>query len=68
MECWHCDRPAHGVCRFCGRGVCKEHAQTMPYVLQIYPAEGQLKALVVGDTLHCGVCKPKKEPIVLEKI
>lgn len=67
MECWHCDRPAHGTCRFCGRGVCREHAKSMPFVLEAWPKDGKLEALVVGDVLHCGVCKPKKEPVTLDK-
>ena len=67
MNCWHCDRPAHGTCKFCGRAVCKEHAQTMPDIIDIYHTrDGTHKALVVADALYCGVCKPKDDPIVLE--
>ena len=32
MNCWHCDRPAQGVCRFCGRGVCRDHARSLPHI------------------------------------
>jgi len=39
----------------------------MPFVLEAWPKDGKLEALVVGDVLHCGVCKPKKEPVTLDK-
>ena len=69
MNCWHFDRPAHGVCRFCGRGVCKEHAQTMPHILEIYRDDkGTHKALVVADALYFGVCKPKEDPVALPQL
>ncbi len=69
MNCWHCERPADGVCRFCGRGVCKEHARTMPHILEIYRDDkGMPKALVVADALYCGICKPKEDPIELPQL
>jgi len=67
MNCWRCDRPAHGVCVFCGRAVCKDDAQTMPNILAMYrDKEGVLKAIVVPDALYCGVCEPKEAPIEME--
>ena len=39
MNCWQCDRPAHGVCSLCGRGACKEHAKTMPNFVAVYRAK-----------------------------
>jgi len=30
MNCWHCDRPAHALCQFCGRAVCKDHFNYVP--------------------------------------
>jgi hypothetical protein len=67
MNCWHCDRPAHGVCRFCGRGVCRDHAQSMPHIADLYHTKtGEYRALVVGDTLYCGVCQPKEDPVKIE--
>jgi len=64
MNCWHCDRPAHGVCRFCGRAVCRDHTQTLPYITALYHTRrGEYKALVVADTLYCGLCQPKEDPI-----
>lgn len=67
MNCWHCDRPAHGTCKFCGRAVCREDAQTLPHVVDVFHnREGKLRALVVGDALYCGVCNPKEDPISME--
>lgn len=69
MNCWVCDRPAHGVCRFCGRAVCREHAQKMPYILEIFGNGAQkdsYNCLVVPDVLHCGTCKPKDDPVKLD--
>jgi len=69
MECWHCNRPAHGVCRFCGRALCREHVQAMPYILEVFTDnKGQNKAIVVDDTLYCGVCRPKDEPVILKTL
>jgi hypothetical protein len=69
MECWHCNRPAHGTCRFCGRGICRDHAQKTPFILGIFKdKEGQNKAVVVDDTLWCGICKPKEAPVVLKDL
>jgi hypothetical protein len=69
MNCWHCDRPAHGVCRFCGRAVCKEHTQTMPYILDIFGQEKRPpQALVVADAVWCGVCRPKEDPVELPEL
>jgi hypothetical protein len=69
MNCWHCDRPAHGVCRFCGRAVCRDHFQKMPFILEIYTGQdGAHKAVVVEDTLYCGVCKPHEAPVTLKDL
>jgi len=55
MNCWHCDRPAHGVCRFCGRAVCRTHTQTLPYITELYrTGKGEYKALVIADTATLG--------------
>jgi len=66
MNCWHCERPAHGVCKFCGRAVCRDHAKTKPSVISIYSDGSLKKALTVADTLWCGVCKPGNDPIDLD--
>ena len=65
MNCWHCERPGVGVCKFCGRGVCKTHAQSMPFVLTAYVENGKRQALVVDDVIYCGVCKPSRQPVEL---
>lgn len=69
MKCWHCERPSHATCRFCGRGVCKEHAQEMPYVVHTYhTTQGDYKAIVVDGAIWCGLCKPQQDPIPLENM
>ena len=68
MECWHCERPAHASCKFCGRAVCKTHAQEKPYVLHSYrTAAGEYKALVV-KAIHCGKCNPEQDPVTLKNL
>ena len=69
MNCWHCERPASGVCRFCGRGLCKDHVQARPYIVSAYvDSSGAEKVIAVGDTLYCGVCEPRPEPIALNQV
>jgi len=68
MDCWHCRRVAVGVCRFCGRAVCENHAKTRPYVLDLFRQEEHTKALVVEDALHCGACHPRANPIALPEL
>ena len=69
MNCWHCDRPAHGTCRFCGRAVCKEHVRSLPYIVALFKDEkGLHKALVVPDALYCGVCKPSDDPVAIPQL
>jgi len=69
MNCWHCDRPAHATCQFCGRAVCREHVQSLPRIVALFRNdEGEQKALVVGDAVWCGVCKPKEDPVDLPKL
>lgn len=66
MQCWHCERPAQGICRFCGRALCREHVQTMPYIVGLLPGEeGVPQAVVVSNTLYCGVCTPEEDPVPL---
>ncbi len=68
MDCWHCRRNAVGVCRFCGRGVCENHAKTRPYILNLLTKDGGTKALVVKDALHCGACTPLPSPVDLPEL
>ena len=64
MNCIRCEKPAHAVCRFCGRAVCKQHIQKMNYIITVYSGAGQVpKALVVADAVYCGICKPQPEPL-----
>jgi aerobic-type carbon monoxide dehydrogenase small subunit (CoxS/CutS family) len=66
MNCWHCERPANGTCRFCGRALCKQHVQSLPHIEVLYKGKGGVqKALVVADALYCGVCQPAEDPIEL---
>jgi hypothetical protein len=66
MNCWICNLPSNGICRFCGRAICKEHARTMPFILQAFPNKEGLQGLVVADVLHCGVCRPRPDPVRLD--
>ena len=70
MDCWVCKRSALGVCRFCGRAVCEEHAQFRPYILEVYRSrdDGVAKALVVEDALYCGQCHPRPDPVELPEL
>ena len=52
MQCWICASPANGTCRFCGRAVCREDAKTHPFVLEVYPSNGNLYGLEVEDARH----------------
>jgi hypothetical protein len=66
MDCWHCRRSAIGTCRFCGRGVCENHVETRPYILDILT--NPTRALVVDDALHCGACHPRPNPVELPEL
>ena len=69
MNCWHCDRPAHALCKFCGRGICKDHVKTMPHIVALYLSkDDEPLAFVTPESVHCGVCKPLGKPIKLEGI
>lgn len=67
MHCWHCERPAHSQCKFCGRAVCKDHFKTMPHIVAVYTdAQQTVQALVTPEAVHCGVCRPLGAPVPLE--
>ncbi|HEX9268407.1 MAG TPA: hypothetical protein VF998_01065 [Candidatus Limnocylindria bacterium] len=70
MDCWTCERPALASCRFCGRGACREHAKVHPFILEVVRGKKHdvLRALVVEDAIHCGVCKPRDEPVELPEL
>lgn len=65
MDCWHCRRTAVGACRFCGRGICEDHVENHPFILDTFRAGERVRALVVEDALYCGACTPRPEPIDL---
>ncbi|MGZ4736617.1 MAG: hypothetical protein ACXV8R_13490 [Acidimicrobiia bacterium] len=66
MECWVCGAAASGACKFCGRGTCKQHARTKPFLFEAWEQDGDLVGLVVADALYCGVCQVHEQPIELE--
>ena len=68
MDCWNCHRTAVGSCRFCGRGVCEDHATERPYVLELFRRGDATQALVVEDALFCGTCTPRPDPIPLPEL
>jgi len=69
MLCFRCDEQARGTCKFCGRALCENHKQGMPYIVTLYIGENQTpKAIVVADVLFCGTCKPQPEPIDMPEL
>lgn len=38
----------------------------MPFVLESFQTDRGLKGLVVDEVVHCGICRPKPEPVPLE--
>jgi hypothetical protein len=56
------------VCRFCGRGICEDHVQNHPYILELYKGSDVTKALVVEDALFCGACTPRPDPLSLPEL
>ena len=75
MECWTCSEPAAACCRFCGRATCRQHAQTLPFVITAWrgaaeaggrAAQGAVNALVVEDAVFCGACRPHPAPVRLD--
>jgi hypothetical protein len=70
MDCWHDRKTAVGSCRFCGRGLCEDHVQTHPYILEIFWSRDDdvPKVLVVEDALYCGVCTPRPDPLDLPEL
>ena len=68
MRCWVCGASAEGVCRFCGRGTCKAHARTRPFLFETWQDGDTLRGLAVEDALFCGVCKARPEPVTLDSL
>lgn len=70
MTCFFCIQAARGVCRFCGRGLCEDHARFAPFVLQVYRshARDRSEALVIEDALSCGTCRPRPQPVPMPEL
>ena len=69
MNCWYCRLTAVGAYRFCGRGLCENHAQTQPFVLTLdRTRDGVSRALVVEDALYCGGRGPRSDPVELPEL
>jgi hypothetical protein len=66
MQCWICASPASASCRFCGRAVCRDDARIHPFVLEVYESGGSHYGLAVEDAIHCGICKPKPDPVRMD--
>jgi hypothetical protein len=69
MVCHKCGEPAIGICKFCGRAVCKDHhTTTQPVMLAMYlGGEKTPKAVVVTNVLWCGECRPQPEPVEMRE-
>lgn len=68
MDCWHCRRTAVGTCRFCGRGICEDHAKAHPYILELFRGGDITKGLIVEDALYCGACTPRPDALDLPEL
>ena len=61
MKCFFYESEARGVCRFCGRGVCKDHAdKRMPYIATVYVGAPTRRKRSCSQIAR-GVCKPEAE-------
>lgn len=67
MICHTCEAPARGVCKFCGRALCGDHQESLPYIVSVYLSEVP-RAIVVADTLFCGVCRPQPGPVDMPEL
>lgn len=69
MNCWHCGQTADGACQFCGRGLCKEHAREMPFILEVWVDSNKIPdVLAVEGALFCGICKPQRQPLEMPEL
>lgn len=65
MNCWVCNRPSHGICQFCGRALCKDHAKEKLHIVSVFGKETAPHALVTRKALFCGLCQPLGDPVAL---
>jgi len=68
MKCWKCGEEAVGVCKFCGRALCKKHAKTSVYLITSYDDIECTKVVAVANVLFCGECKPHPKPIPMPEL
>jgi hypothetical protein len=71
VNCVECDRPAHGTCRFCGRGMCKDHFNSSNFIVSLSQSpedkDKKTDVLVTQNVLKCNHCEPVGELITLDK-
>jgi hypothetical protein len=48
--------------------VCEDHANTEPFILELFRGDGPTQALVVEDALRCGGCTLRPDPIPLPEL
>ena len=48
--------------------MCEDHAQTQPFILELFKTTGVTRSLVVEDALFCGACTPRPEPVELPEL
>jgi hypothetical protein len=50
--------------------VCRDHAKVHPFILDVFRGKkhDQLRALVVDDALHCGICKFRGDPVDMPEL
>jgi hypothetical protein len=46
--------------------VCRNDSRVHPFVLEVYESRGTHYGLAVEDAIHCGVCKPKPDPVRMD--
>lgn len=57
------------MCRFCGRGVCKQHHKEKPFVLSVYLGIDQTPlVLAVDNVLACDTCRPMPRPVRMPEL
>lgn len=68
LLCWFCETEARGTCSFCGRGVCKEHANEGKTKVEAAemgaaPADTfpQKYFYKITNVIKCSACKIKYE-------
>jgi len=66
MRCWVGGEEAEGMCRFCGRAVCKKHARMRAFLFETWQEPEHLRALAVEDALWCGVCQVRETPLEVD--